>query len=216
MSEPILQLITPGETSRKLGLALAQAFQDAPDYTYILNDHPHRAEALEWLFGSFMARLAFRYGNIHATADGSAGILAFAPGQSPSLHALLSAGILAFPARIGWKATWRALTLGLSLERRRLKLSPEPHWYLLAVGVAPGKQGHGIGYNLMTQAIRRAEIDGLPCYLEVFDENLVPHYSRRGFEVVDQALLPTGLSLWSMMRAPSTVPAPTTHSFLYF
>ena len=216
MTEAILQLITPGEISRKLGQSLAHAFQDAPDYRYILSDHPDRIEALNWLFGTFMMRLAFRCGYVHATVNGSAGMLALAPGQCSTLRALLAAGVLSFPAQVGWKASWRALMLGLSLERRRLKLTREPHWYLLAIGVEPGRQGQGIGYNLMSQAIRRAEVDGLPCYLEVFDEALVRHCESRGFVVVQQELLPTGFPLWSMMRQPSTVSAPDSRALIYF
>jgi len=216
MTEAIVHLITPGETSRRLGRALAQAFRNAPDCAYVLGGHKAPDEALTWFFGNFLTRLAFRYGNIHATADGNAAIFAIAPGNTPSLHTLISAGLFSFPARFGWKATWRALALSFFMERRRAQLAPSPHWYLMAVGVAPTKQGRGIGYNLMTQAIRRAEIDGLPCYVEVFDETLISQYQRRGFEIVDDTLLANGLRLWSLVRPPSTVAAPSTHSFIYF
>lgn len=212
MSDAIFLLHTPGQLTERLGRSLATAFSNAPDYSYILADHADRVEALSWFFGSFAARLALRYGSIHVTEDCSAGILVFAPGQSPSPMALLQAGVLSFPARFGLKSTWRAFALGIYMERQRLALAPTPHWYVLAVGVSPQKQGRGIGYDLVTRVIRRAEADGVPCYLEAFEEELVIHYQRRGFHVLRKSELPNGLTLWCMLRPTSTVLSQKTSS----
>lgn len=205
MNASILLLHTPGQLARRLGQSLAQAFHDAPDYSFILSGHTDKQRALSWFFGSFVARLSLVYGSIHVTEDGSAGILTFAPGRSPSLLTLLQAGVLAFPRHFGWLGTFRAFSLGIYMEKQRLKLAPMPHWYVLAVGVAPEKQGQGLGYDLITQAIRRSEADGVPCYLEAFEEKLVEHYERRGFRVLSRDPLPTGLTLWCMLREPSRV-----------
>jgi GNAT superfamily N-acetyltransferase len=205
VSDSILLLHTPGQLAVRLGSSLAQAFSDAPDYSFILSGHPDKQRALAWFFGRFAARLSLRHGSIHVTEDGSAGILTMAPGKSPSLMTLLQAGVLAFPRHFGWLGTWRAFSLGIYMERRRLELAPMPHWYVLAVGVAPESQGQGLGYDLVTRTIRRAEAEDVPCYLEAFEEKLVEHYERRGFRVLAKDQLPTGLTLWCMLREPSTV-----------
>lgn len=215
MHNTIFLLHTPGQLARRLGQSLAKAFCDAPDYSFILSGHTDKLQALSWFFGSFAARLSMRYGSIHISEDCSGGILTFAPGKSPSVMTLLRAGVLSFPVHFGWLGTWRAFTLGIYMEKQRLKLAPMPHWYVLAVGVMPEKQGQGLGYELVTHAIRRAEADGVPCYLEAFEEELVNHYKRRGFHVLTQEQLPTGLTLWCLLRPPSTVvPAPLNKSII--
>lgn len=220
MNDSILLLHTPGQLAARLGQSLAAAFCDAPDYSFILAGHADKQRALSWFFGNFASRLALKHGAVHVTEDGAAGILTLAPGQSPSVMTLLQAGVLAFPRHFGWLGTWRAFSLGIYMERRRLALAPMPHWYLLAVGVSPQRQGQGLGYDMITQAIRRAEAEALPCYLEAFEEKLVEHYLRRGFRVLAKDQLPSGLTLWCLLREPSTVvpatksPSPQENSYL--
>lgn len=206
MNDSVQLLLAPGKLAIRLGQSLAKAFSGAPDYSFILSGHPDKQRALSWFFGNFAARLSLVHGSIHVTEDGSAGILTFAPGKSPSFLTLLRAGVLAFPRHFGWLGTYRAFSLGLHMEKQRLNLAPMPHWYVLAVGVAPEHQGQGTGYELVTRAIRCAEADGVPCYLEAFEQKLVDHYERRGFRVVNKEQLPTGLTLWCLLREPSQVP----------
>lgn len=202
MQDNVHLLRAPGELADRLGQSLAQAFAEAPDYSFILAAHPDKRTALSWFFGRFAARLSLAYGTIHSTRDGSAGLLSFAPGKSPSLLTLLRAGVLAFPRHFGWRGTYRAFSLGLHMEKQRLKLAPMPHWYVLAVGVSPQQQGQGLGHELVTRVLERSVADGTPCYLEAFEQSLVDHYQRRGFRVVNQEQLPTGLTLWSLLREP--------------
>lgn len=206
MNDNVQLLRAPGKLAHRLGQSLAQAFSSAPDYSFILSGHPDKQRALSWFFGNFAAHLSLVYGSIHVTDDGAAGILTFAPGKSPSLLTLLRAGVLAFPRHFGWLGTYRAFSLGLHMEKQRLKLAPKPHWYVLAVGVTPDQQGQGLGYELVTRILRRAEADGVPCYLEAFEQHLVDHYERRGFRVVNKEQLPTGLTLWCLLREPSQMP----------
>jgi GNAT superfamily N-acetyltransferase len=194
---------TPGHVTARLGQSLAAAFRDAPDYSFILAHHPDKVGALSWFFGGFAVRLALRLGAIHTTSDGDAGILTFGPGRSPSLLMLLRAGVLSFPRRFGWRGTWRAFSLGIAMERQRLARAPMPHWYVLAVGVTPARQGHGLGHDLLTHTLSRADAEGVPCYLEAFEKPLVEHYTRRGFQVLSEHALPSGLTLWCLLRAPA-------------
>ncbi len=208
MTVDITLLRTADQRSDQLGLALARAFSRAPDYSYILSGHPDKLAALAWFFGRFAARLALRCGEIHVSKDCDAGILVFRPDQAPSPWTLLRAGLLAFPRRFGWRATWRAFALGLRMEKRRLELAPRSHWYVLAVGVAPQKQGRGIGYDLLRRIIGRAESEGVACYLETFEDDLAAGYERRGFSVLKDENLPNGLRLRCMLRRPERELAP--------
>ena len=203
MRHAIVRIERPGEAALQLGSTLARAFETAPDYSFILAHHAHKRRALAWFFGRFSARLCARYGDMLSTADGSAGLMVFHPGRAPSLFGVLAAGVLCFPFRFGLRGTLRAFALGLHMERVRLSLAPEPHLYVLAVGVSPESQGRGQGHDLMTRALEQADARGVPCYLEAFEEHLVQHYQRRGFRLVGQEVLPNGLHLSCLLRAPS-------------
>ncbi|MBU0596347.1 GNAT family N-acetyltransferase, partial [Candidatus Bipolaricaulota bacterium] len=77
------------------------------------------------------------------------------------------------------------------------------HWYLMALGVAPGRQGRGIGARLLSPILRRASDEGLPCYLETQTERNVTFYGKLGFEVLLEEREPVGgLPLWFMARQP--------------
>ena len=206
MNESILDVENQGGLSLRMGRSVAEALYDAPDYDVILAGRNNRVRALSWFFGSFAARLSMRYGKVFSTENGQGGILTFFPNQSPSLLSLVGAGALSLPIYFGVRGAWRAFLVGMHLERRRLALAPKLHWYLLALGVAPNQQGQGIGRALLSEVIRLADVDGMPCYLEVFEEHLVELYERKGFRVLQKSDLPYGLTLWCMLR-PSQLSA---------
>jgi GNAT superfamily N-acetyltransferase len=46
------------------------------------------------------------------------------------------------------------------------RIMPDPHWYPVVLGVGPACQGQGIGSALIQPVLKRADADGVPCYLE--------------------------------------------------
>ena len=89
-------------------------------------------------------------------------------------------------------------------ERLHPRAMPGPHWYLMALGVAPASQGQGIGGRLIRPVLARADAAGLPCYLETETERNVTFYRKHGFAVLT-AEAPPGhdLLLWTMARRPA-------------
>lgn len=78
-----------------------------------------------------------------------------------------------------------------------------PHYYLLAIGVDPPRQGKGIGSRLMTPILDRCDREGMPAYLESSKERNLALYERHGFRVVEQVELPGGgPPVWLMWREP--------------
>ena len=73
---------------------------------------------------------------------------------------------------------------------------------MIAVGVTPELQGRGNGIALLKRALQRSDAEGVPCYLEVFEAELVTRYQHMGFRVLHQDQLPGGLTLWCMLRPP--------------
>lgn len=81
----------------------------------------------------------------------------------------------------------------------------EQLWYLLLLVVDPSAQRSGIGALLQGEMLRRADADGLDCYLETQKAENVPYYRRFGYDLT-QELKPVngGPPLFLMRRAPNT------------
>lgn len=85
------------------------------------------------------------------------------------------------------------------------KLHPaEPHYYLAVLGTHPDHQGRGHASAAMAPVLRRADAEGVACYLESSKERNVPYYRRHGFEVTGTHDLAGGKGprLWLMWRDP--------------
>jgi ribosomal protein S18 acetylase RimI-like enzyme len=70
------------------------------------------------------------------------------------------------------------------------KIMKDNHQYIILLGVDPSKQGQGYGKNLMLHVLKRAEEKGQSCYLETHGEKNVSFYSKLGFKVVSEDILP--------------------------
>ena len=70
-----------------------------------------------------------------------------------------------------------------------------------SVGVAPAFQGQGYGRALLQPMLDRAELEGLPCYLETTQANNVSFYRRLGFDVLVEDVEPeSGLRVWTFRK----------------
>ncbi|MEV6124345.1 GNAT family N-acetyltransferase [Streptomyces sp. NPDC052077] len=77
------------------------------------------------------------------------------------------------------------------------------HEYLWMIGVAPGRQGEGLGTALIGTVLDRCDREGRPAYLEASSDRSRLLYERLGFEVVGHPLeLPEGPLMWPMWREP--------------
>jgi GNAT superfamily N-acetyltransferase len=77
------------------------------------------------------------------------------------------------------------------------------HEYLWMIGVAPGRQGEGLGTALIETVLGRCDREALPAYLEASSARSRKLYERLGFELVGPVLdLPDGPAMWPMWREP--------------
>ena len=78
----------------------------------------------------------------------------------------------------------------------------EPHWYLPLIGVDPRHQGRGHGSALLEHALRIADQQRLPAYLEATSERNRALYGRYGFEVTGAIQHGSSPTMWPMLRRP--------------
>ena len=76
----------------------------------------------------------------------------------------------------------------------------EPHEYLWFLGVAPDRQGRGIGSRLLAPVLDRADRNGHPAYLEATSPRSRDLYARHGFVAATPIATPGGPPLWPMWR----------------
>lgn len=184
--------------------AIAAGHADYPSFRYLFPDPRRRARALRAFFTATV-RDGIRYGTTLAAWRGSlvAAIGVWLPpggfpwstrrklAASPALTRVLTADPRAFRAFVRY---------GARMERVH---PTEPHWYLEVLSVRPEHQRQGLGSQLVTPILERADGERLPCYLETADPANVEYYRRFGFEVVNPALevIPGGPPLITMRRA---------------
>ena len=214
---------------RQAGEMLARAFYDDPLSVYLVPNDAKRARVLPWMYER-VVRYGSMYDGELLTNSSAAPL---APGASiPSsplplagegpgvrevnavavwlppglahtpITRLVRAGLALAPFKFGLGAMGRFMAAN-HVERLRAKLAPEPHWYLWLIGVAPERQGHGLGSSLIEPMIARADADAIPCYLETHKERNVTFYERHGYNVVHTGnVAKDGPPYWCLKREP--------------
>ncbi|MBN1375998.1 MAG: GNAT family N-acetyltransferase [Dehalococcoidia bacterium] len=84
-------------------------------------------------------------------------------------------------------------------------LMKEKHYYLLFLGIDTDWQGKGIGSQLISPILQRADKEGITCYLETNTEIDVKFYAKHGFQVGDKReIIPGQFDVWGLIRPPRT------------
>jgi ribosomal protein S18 acetylase RimI-like enzyme len=74
----------------------------------------------------------------------------------------------------------------------------ETHWYLLAVGVLPERQGRGLGGDLLNFTLKDLLPAQTPVYLEATSSRSRTLYRRLGFEELSEFVAQDSPPLWGM------------------
>lgn len=179
---------------------LAEAFRDDPLMQIIAPNERKRPSVSEWFFSKAIG-YGMRWGEVSCNDDASAVAVWLTPGNTEmSPGRMLRAGLGALPVKAGINGAMRFMK-ALSAVEKFHKAVDGPHWYLLAIGTTPSRQGQGLGSSLMEMGISKADAAGIPCYLETATDADVAFYSNRGFEVTGQAEV-LGFTLSGMVRRP--------------
>jgi len=179
---------------------LAEAFWDDPLMHIVAPNENKRAAVGPWFFSKSIA-YGMRWGEASCNDDASAVAIWFPPGNTDITPGrMLRVGMGALPFRAGISGTVRFMR-AISATEKFHKAVEGPHWYLMAIGTSPTRQGTGLGSALLELGTSQADATGIPCYLETATESNVAYYSKRGFEVTGQANV-LGFTLYGMVRQP--------------
>lgn len=173
---------------------LARAFHEDPIFAWLMPDERRRPSRLRRYFALQLRHMALARGRVWTTSELVGAALSMPPGRwrVPPLASLLQGGC--FGIRVP-----RATRMLIAVEARHLR---EPHYYFADIGVAPERQGEGLGSALMGPTLERCDREGLPAYLEASSERSAALYERLGFQLTEVLRVGSSPPLRLMVRAP--------------
>jgi ribosomal protein S18 acetylase RimI-like enzyme len=185
-----------------LSVSLARAFLEDPVSEYLFPDR--RIKHLERYFRFQIRTMFLPRGEAWTTPDLKSASFWMPPKSGPPS---LAEGVSQLPViAILGRGTFRALRLVQMLETNHPRV---PHFYLATIGTDPAMQGKGYGSAVLSVVLSRCDADCIPSYLESSKEENLSFYSRHGFEVVKEVVIPrTEVQLWLMWREPRVGGAP--------
>jgi ribosomal protein S18 acetylase RimI-like enzyme len=181
----------------------ARAFFDDPLFEFVFPDAADRRTRLAWVMRMGLA-YGCRNGHVDTTAETMLGHAVWLPPGNTHMDdaRLLEAGFVDPEARMGADALARFGTFMAQIGPIHERLMPEPHWYLMILGVDPPHQGQRVGSALIQSMLAHADAEECRCYLETAKARNVPFYQKHGFEVVEAVGIGGGgPRMWMMVRA---------------
>lgn len=192
------------ERTAEVAGVLAGAFAADPLLAWLLADVAEAARpaaGVDWW--SFMIRHAPPGTELHVTGDGSAAACWHPAPAGPQPPAVVAE----FRRMVEGLAPRRAAVVLESLAGIARRAPAEPHWHLAAVGVAPERQGAGVGSRLLAAMLARCDRSATPAYLESSNRRNLDFYRRLGFgETGEVATVDGRVTLTLMWRPPGGAP----------
>ncbi len=187
-------------------LIAARAFQDDLIDSYFF-PNPYKRKEILPAFYEYRLNSAVRHGMVYATSSKMKGIAAWIHsdlGEIPMWQLIRSGGFKLF-RKVGYRVTSKMMPVNDYVTSMRRKNAGDRYLHLEILAVDPKFQGMGYAKKLLEPMFEQLDSEKLPCFLETATEKNVPLYQNFGFEVADEGTIPgTEISLWNMMRKPST------------
>jgi GNAT superfamily N-acetyltransferase len=198
---PIVERLREDQITAAAGV-LARAFQNDPPLVYGIPEPAERERILPIFMKPFVT-FANLFGEPHVTAGKLESVAIWLPldnlDKTPAQDH--QAGIDTIPSIVGAAASARFGNIIRFVEAFHQRFAADRHLYLQWLGVEPSRQGQGLGSATMTPGLRRADSEGLPCYLETFQPRNVPLYLKHGFRIMAEEVEPaSSLRAWFFLR----------------
>jgi ribosomal protein S18 acetylase RimI-like enzyme len=186
----------------RAAITLERAFSPDPLFTWVFPDPVTRPAALE-RFIRVPLEYGLRYGRVTTSHEAKAACVWLPPGPGMTMPRMIRSGMLGVPFRTGFGPFLKFMAANEIMDKIHKARVPEPHWYLLIVGVDPELQGQGAGSAIVREGLALADRESKPCYLETSERRNLAFYERLGFVVLEEAVLgKDGPKAWAMRREP--------------
>jgi GNAT superfamily N-acetyltransferase len=187
---------------------LADAFLDTPDARWLIPDRDARHTIYPRLCEALAGHTLYR-GHIDITNDGS-GVAIWHPSPDTSTDPTAYDRLITL-ACDRYAARFRALNATFTTHYPQW-----PHLYLAYLGVAPARQGQGIGSALLAHRHAALDTAGLPAFLVAVSPRSRDLYLRHRYTIATTGpfrLPDGGPPMWPMIRTPRRArqPAGSTH-----
>ena len=185
---------------------LTDAFSGLPPATHMFRGAKARSKLA--YFMKCGGRYALLYGECHTTENHEAVAQWLLPGETRMTPSrMFKAGMFAAPLHFGLNDFKAFGSFVKHTDEVHRKVISDPHYYLLALGVAPSSQGQGAAGRLLRTMLDRADAEAKVVYLETQHQENVAVYERFGFKVASETTIPDiNLTNWGMARVPAGAP----------
>ena len=183
----------------------ARAFLDAPHVVYFFPGEEWRERDSVALF-QMRIRYGLRYGEVHVSSEDLEGIAVWIPRERASLTLWrqIRAGGTRLYRTVGSDAVARMTHVAEHNERLRRDHVAGRHWFLSILTVDPAHQHRGHATRLVNGMLHRLDREGIACYAETTEVDVLPFYERLGFESgTESTVSGTDLTVWPLVRAPA-------------
>lgn len=191
---------------QRAGGVLSRAFFDTEQWVAVVPDDAVRLRKLDQMFTGTV-RLTFAAGGVAERTQGFEGVaLWLPPGRDVGFWPMVKSGFASarFAITPPFPDMRRLMRMFQQFDQSRKRTMPQPHWYLMALGVDPNSQGMAYGPALVLAGCDKADHDNLPMYIETELGPNVAFYEKLGFVVVDDLVIDAyDLSFALMERQPS-------------
>lgn len=178
---------------------LTDAFADDPLMTWAFPDDRTRAQRLGALW-HFMAGEAYLPRGVSPVVPGpDAAALWLAPGGHLDDEFWETRGGVFVEALDGDVERLSRMAEVMSAHHP----DDREHWYLLAIGVSPLRQGGRLGSAVLAHTLATADAAGAPAFLEATTQRSRVLYERFGFEATAELVIDDSPPLWPMWREPA-------------
>ena len=192
-----IQLMKQDQVDR-CAASLATAFMTDPLQTYTFPDEAERRLKSPAHFKAFL-QYGMMFGEVYASDGCEGAVVWLRPNETDITPENAEQGGLAkLPELLGEESASRFFSVLDFIDPFHKQDVPQPHWYVMVIGVDAAHQGKGLGKSLLQPVLRRAAADGVPVYLETAQPSNVPFYKNLGFKIVKEVVEPvSGLRLWT-------------------
>ena len=191
----------------RAAVTLERALSPDPMFTWLFPDPVTRPAALQ-RFLRVPLEYGLRYGRVTTSHEGKAVCVWLPPGPRITIPRMIRSGMLGVPFRTGFGPFFKFMAANEIMDKIHKARVPEPHSYLMLVGVNPELQGQGAGSAIVREGLALADRESQPCYLDTSERRNLAFYERLGFVVLEEATLANGgPKAWAMRREPRHVTA---------